>query len=94
MKYRNGKFMTQIPKNSEIYEKLLHAPRKGRYFNDKPAYYWNSYVEMFSRHGLVKYILEYNNYNSVFDASGVCIDHKLSCYYHKKNLLDDRIYYW
>jgi len=94
MKYRNGKFMNQIPRHSEIYEKLLHAPRKHRYFTDKPIHYWNSCVEMFSNHGLVKYTMEYNNYKSVFDASGVCLDNKVSFYYHKKNLLDDRIYYW
>jgi hypothetical protein len=71
IKYRNGKFMTQIIQNPELARQLNAIPKKNQYFSGKPDFYWNSVVEFYvftvdpsTPVGVTKFVLEYNNYSA------------------------------
>jgi hypothetical protein len=91
IKYRNGKFMTQLQINDETRRCLNKISSKYQYFTGKSSEYWNSYVELFANHGETKYIVEYNNYLSNFDEHGTCISNKITYSFIVKSLLHKRI---
>ena len=71
IKYRNGKFMTQLIQNPELARQLNAIPKKNQYFSGKSEFYWNSVVEFYvftvdpsSTVGVTKFVLEYNNYSA------------------------------
>jgi hypothetical protein len=69
MKYRNGKFMTQLIENPELVTQLNAIPKKRQYFSGKSDFYWNSIVEIYVLNSstpvsVTKFVLEYNNYSA------------------------------
>lgn len=91
IKYRNGKFMTQLQINDEMKLNLNKISNKYQYFTGRSDEYWNSYVELFANDGETKYILEYNNYLSHFDENCRCIGNKITYSFTLKSLLHKRI---
>ena len=91
IKYRNGKFMTQLQINDETKLHLSKISSKYQYFTNKNTDYWNSYVELFVNQGETKYIIEYNNYLSNFDDHGRCISNKITYSFIIKSLVHKRI---
>jgi hypothetical protein len=91
IKYRNGKFMTQLQINDETKLNLSKISTKYQYFTGKINEYWNSYVELFVNEGETKYIVEYNNYLSNFDERGRCISNKITYSFIVKSLVHKRI---
>lgn len=91
IKYRNGKFMTQLLINDETIRCLDKISSKYQYFTGKSREYWNSYVELFVNQGETKYIVEYINYLSSFDEHGACISNKITYSFIVKSLVHKRI---
>ena len=91
IKYRNGKFMSQLQINDETKLNLCKISSKYQYFTVRSSEYWNSYVELFVNQGETKYIVEYNNDLSNFDEHGACISNKITYSFIVKSLLHKRI---
>ena len=97
IKYRCGKFMTQLQKNP-TFEKLLNeSPKKYEYFSGKHPCYWNAIVEFYILTESTEYeplrakkfIMEYNNYSSTFDSVGTMKQSSITYIFLCKNSISE-----
>ena len=86
MKYRNGKFMTQLIENPELERQLTAIPKIRQYFSGKSDFYWNSIVEIYVLNSstpvsVTKFVLEYNNYSATQTQTQQTQENNLSVTY-------------